>query len=203
MNPVPSEGMNRENFRVVIFGSARIERGDSNWNLIYNLARRIAEEGMDIVTGGGPGLMNAASEGHYAGDVTEKSQSIGLQIRLPKPQMNANHLDIKKEFSRFSERLDDFMELANTVVVAPGGVGTMLEFFYAWQLIQVRMIQHIPIILLGDMWSDFVDWIKKWPLKDKLLEQKDIDLLLLANNNEEAMDIINKAYKEFIKKTIT
>lgn len=199
MNSNRSKRIDREKFHVVIFGSARIERGDPNWNLIYDLAKRVSEEEMDVVTGGGPGLMNAASEGHYVGDIANKSQSIGLQIKLPHPQKDANHLEIKREFSRFSERLDDFMELANAVVVAPGGVGTLLELLYTWQLIQVKMKQDIPIILLGDMWADFLDWIRKWPLKDRLLEQKDVDLLFLANDNEEVMSIINRAYEKFMK----
>jgi uncharacterized protein (TIGR00730 family) len=192
---------NEKRFRVVIFGSARIEKCDPYWNLIYDLAKRIAEEDMDVVTGGGPGLMNAASEGHYAGDVSKNAQSIGLQITLPKAQRDANHLDIKKEFSSFSVRLDNFIELANTVIVAPGGVGTLLEFFYTWQLMQVKMINHIPIILLGEMWPEFLRWIKKWLLKNGLLDQKDIDLLFLVKNNEEALIIIKEAYEKFRKQS--
>lgn len=199
MKAEPSDGDNKKRFRVGIFGSARIKKGDSNWNLIYDLAKRIAEEGMDIVTGGGPGLMSAASEGHYAGDISKNAQSIGLQIRLLEEQRDAHHLDVKKEFYRFSERLDNFIELANAVVVAPGGVGTMLEFLYTWQLMQVKMIRDIPIILLGDMWPDFVYWIKRWPLKNRLLEQKDIDLLYLVNDTEGALIIIKKAYEKFKK----
>jgi uncharacterized protein (TIGR00730 family) len=185
-------------FRVVIFGSARIVRGDEIWSIIFELAKKIAKEGMDLVTGGGPGLMDAASEGHYAGDPDKKTvQSIGLQIQLPTEQRSAHHLDIKREFSQFSERLDNFMELANIVVVAPGGVGTTLELFYTWQLLQVKMIRNIPIILLGDMWRDFLHWITKWPLQHQFLEHKDIDLLLLADNSSEAFEIIKKAYNEF------
>jgi len=186
-------------FRVVIFGSARIEKGDPNWNLIHDLAKRIAEEGMDIVTGGGPGLMDAASEGHYAGDIDQEFHSIGLQIKLPKEQRDALHLDIKKEFYRFSRRLDSFIELANVVVVAPGGVGTLLELLYTWQLMQVRMILDIPIILLGEMWSDFIRWIREWPLKNQFLGKQDLNLLFLADNWESALDIIKKAQTEFKK----
>ncbi len=186
--------INKKRFRVVIFGSARIEPGDPNWCLIYDLAKRIAEEGMDLVTGGGPGLMDAASVGHYAGDINHKAQSIGLQIKLPKEQRDSGHIDIIKDFSRFSTRLDNFMELANAVVVAPGGIGTLLELFYTWQLMQVNMISHIPIILLGDMWLDLVLWIKKWLLKNKFLDQKDVDLLHLVEKYEDALDIIKKEY---------
>jgi len=184
---------------VAIFGSARIERGNPNWKLVYNLAKRLAESSMDIVTGGGPGLMEAASEGHYTGDVGKNANSIGLQIRLPKVQRDAQHLDIKREFSRFSERLDNFMNLSNVIVVAPGGIGTMLELFYTWQLMQIGHICNIPIILIGDMWPDLVRWIQKWSLKNRLLDQKDIDLLYLVDNCKDASVIIKKAYKEFLK----
>ena len=102
MKAEPSDGYSKKRFRVVIFGCSRLEKGDPNWSLIYDLAKRIAEGGMDVVTGGGPGLMRAAIEGHYAGDVSRNIQSIGLQIKLPKEQRDALHLDIRKEFSRFS-----------------------------------------------------------------------------------------------------
>jgi len=193
-----NEGI-KKHFRVAIFGSAKIEKGDPNWNLIYDLSKKIADEGMDIVTGGGPGLMDAASKGHYAGSKSEEAHSIGLQIKLPKEQRDAQHLDIKKEFSRFSRRLDTFVELSNAVIVAPGGVGTLLELFYIWQLMQVKMICNIPVILLGDMWLDLVRWIKVWPLKNKLLDKKDVDLLFLVNNIEDAIVIVKKAYEEFNK----
>ena len=83
---------------------------------------------------------------------------------------------------RFSERLDNFINPANAVVVAPSGVGILLEFLYTWQLLQVKMIRHIPIILLGEMCPDFVDWMKKWNLDNHLIEQEDLNLLFLARN---------------------
>ena len=193
--------MPEHRFRVVIFGSARIEKGDPTWNLVYDLAKSIALEGMDLVTGGGPGLMEAASEGHNVGDLTKKADSIGLQIILPEPQRDAHHIDIMKEFSRFSTRLDNFIELANAVVVAPGGVGTLLELCYTWQLMQVKMISHIPIILIGDMWVDFGNWIQMWALKHQFLDQKDFALLHLVNNNADALNLLREAYKNTLKTT--
>jgi uncharacterized protein (TIGR00730 family) len=192
--------INKKHFRVVIFGSARIEPGDPNWQLIYDLAKSIAEEGIDLVTGGGPGLMDAASVGHYAGDKKHKTHSIGLQIKLPYEQKDADHIDIKKDFSRFSTRLDNFMELANVVIVAPGGIGTMLELFYTWQLMQVKMIQHIPIILLGKMWPDFLNWIKQWLLKNRFVEQQDVDLLHLVDTCEDALKLIQQEYQHTLTK---
>ena len=191
--------MNKKRFYVVIFGSARIEPEDPNWHLIYDLAKGLAEEGIDLVTGGGPGLMDAASVGHHAGDVYRSALSIGLQIKLPKEQRDSEHLDIKKEFSRFSTRLENFIEFANVVVVAPGGVGTLLELLYTWQLLQVNMIQDIPIILLGNMWQDLIRWIKKWPLKNRFLKQEDLDLLTVVDTYEETLDIIKKVYQSTFK----
>jgi uncharacterized protein (TIGR00730 family) len=188
-----------EHFHVCIFGSARISEGDPAYRLVEELSGMIAEEGLDVVTGGGPGLMEAANKGHKKGRVDVDTHSIGLNIKLPKEQGPNAHLDIKKEFSRFSERLDNFMLLSNVVVVAPGGVGTLLELFYAWQLVQVEHICNIPIILLGDMWTELIDWIEKWPLKLGLLSRDDMIPLFHAQDSEEAMKIIRKAFEEYKK----
>lgn len=184
-------------FHVCIFGSARLREASSDYSLVYRLSKMIAEEGMDIVTGGGPGLMDAASKGHWDGREDMSTHTVGLTIHLPKEQTTSPHLDIKKEFFKFSKRLDNFMILSNVVVVAPGGVGTLLEFLYAWQLVQVKQICDIPIILLGDMWPDLVEWIEKWPLKNKLVSPEDMHSLFLASDCEEAMKVIRKAYEEF------
>lgn len=189
--------VNKKHFRVAIFGSARLEKDNPIYTSVFTLAKMISGAGMDIVTGGGPGLMDAASAGHHAGRKDEKVHSIGLRIRLPFEEREATHLDIKSEFSRFSSRLDNFMQFSNVVVVASGGVGTLLEFFYTWQLLQVRHICNIPIILLGDMWQDLVRWVKKWPLKNRLLYAKDLELLFLAKTCHEAFKIIEKTYEGF------
>jgi uncharacterized protein (TIGR00730 family) len=190
-----SERDERTEFRVAIFGSARIERGDPYWNVIFHLAKRLAEAGISIVTGGGPGLMNAASAGHHAGDQENRTQSIGLQIRLPEPQPDAQHLDIKQEFFRFSERLDSFIEYAHAVVVAPGGVGTLLELLYIWQLMQVKMISDVPLILLGRMWFELVEWIHEWPVRHRFMDPGDVKLLRLVEGYEEALAIIMDTYR--------
>ncbi len=191
--------INGRHFRVAIFGSARIKRGEPTYGIIKELASRIAESGMDVVTGGGPGLMNAASEGHYEGREESRLHSIGLTISLPKEQHDSFHLDIKKNFSKFSERLDNFMILSNAVVVAPGGVGTILEFFYTWQLVQVKHICNIPIILYGRMWEGLVEWIKKEPLKNGFLNKADLDHLYITNDCKEVMSILKNAHKHYKK----
>jgi len=143
------KGRNNREFTVAIFGSARIERGSPIYWEIYELAKMIAEAGINIVTGGGPGLMDAASAGHRAGRRDSEAKAIGLKIKLPFEEREASHLDIKREFDRFSQRLDEFMSISNAVVVAPGGVGTLLELAYTWQFLQVKHILNIPVILLG------------------------------------------------------
>lgn len=191
--------MLEKHFRVAIFGSARIKKGDKTFKLVYKLARMIANEGIDIVTGGGPGLMDAASRGHHMGNLSHDSHSIGLTIRLPREQKEAYHLEIKKDFDKFSSRLDYFMYLSNVVVVAPGGVGTMLEFLYTWQLVQVHKICEIPIILLGEQWKGLLEWIKEHPLKKNLISKKDLSFIYPVNTCEEAMRLIKKAHEIYKK----
>jgi uncharacterized protein (TIGR00730 family) len=189
--------ISENHFRVTIFGSARIKRNDRNYKLIFELARRIATEGLDIVTGGGPGIMDAANRGHHSGRKNNKLHSVGLTISLPKEQKQSKHLDIKRDFKRFSKRLDSFVTLSNAVVLAPGGVGTMLEFFYVWQLMQVKQTCDTPIIFLGDMWKGLLIWIKKYPLKMKLLNREDLNLIFLAKNCDETMKIIKIAHQQY------
>ena len=183
-------------FRVAIFGSARIKPGTEIYKQVKELAKLIGKQGIDVVTGGGPGLMHAANEGHKS-DNNGRARSIGLNIRLPMEQDTNPHLDIKEEFDKFSGRLDTFMNLSNAVVVAPGGVGTLLEFFYTWQLVQVKHICHIPIILLGDMWPPLIKWIEKYPLNNKLLSNPDLNSIFLAKDCNEAMKVIDTAYKAY------
>ena len=141
--------MDKKDFRVAIFGSARIKRNDVIYKDVYELARFLGNMGVDVITGGGPGLMDAANSGlmSEAKKSNTGARSIGLGIKLPKEKEFNKHIDIKKEYQKFSGRLDEFMSLSDIVIVAPGGIGTMLEFLYTWQLVQVRHIKKIPIIL--------------------------------------------------------
>jgi len=197
--------LKKRDFRVSIFGSARIKKGDKIYKQIKTLAKMLGERGIDIVTGGGPGLMMAANSGHKTGRKKFKSKngkrvhSIGLSIILPKEQKSNKNLDIEKRFIRFSGRLDNFMLLSSAVVVAPGGVGTMLEFFYTWQLAQVKHICNIPIILIGKQWKGLVRWLEKEPLKNKYFNKEDLDLLFVVDNYKEAIKIIERVYEEFQK----
>jgi len=189
--------LKKNDFRIAIFGSARIKKDDKIYKQVFALAKDIGKQGFDMVTGGGPGLMEAANAGHNAGDPNNKSDDIGLIIKLPWENEGNKHLEIQKEFSKFSSRLDTFMALSSVAVIMPGGIGTCLELFYTWQLIQVGHINPIPIILVGKMWEEMLAWVKKYPIKQGLASKSDIDWIFVAKNNKEAMKMIMIAHGEF------
>jgi hypothetical protein len=191
--------MGTDFYRVSIFGSARIKPDTEEYKGVYTLAKELAENGADIVTGGGPGLMEAANAGAKEG--SSKSKSFGIRIDLPFEATPNDHLDIKFYHKRFSSRLDEFMRISHAVVVTPGGIGTLLELLYTWQLIQVNHISARPIILVGDMWNGFLDWIKSEPLKAQLLDKSDFDNIIIVKNVHEVTKLLKPEIKEFyIKK---
>lgn len=187
------EELKSNHYRVAIFGSARIQPEDPIYKDAYNLAGELAKLGMDVITGGGPGIMEAASTGHTDADAADDAHSIGLNIRLPMEQHANPGLEMLHNHDRFSTRLDEFMLLSNIVVVMPGGVGTALEFFYTWQLLQINHICRMPIILVGDMWRNLIKWIIDNPLKHKYMSAKDLDFIVLVDDGEEALEVIKKA----------
>ena len=188
--------IDKDHFRVTIFGSARLQPNDPRYQQIYSLARMIAEEGHDIVTGGGPGIMEAANKGHKEGRKRSDLHSYGLTIELPQEQSSNKHLDIEKDFKLFSNRLEEFMKLSNAVIIAPGGIGTMLELFFTWQLVQVKHIDAIPIIFMGDMWKGLIEWIEKGPLKKRLISPDEMNPLFLAKNCTEVIKILRIVNRE-------
>ena len=188
--------MGTEFYRVSIFGSARIKPDTKEYKGVYTLAKELAENGADIVTGGGPGLMEAANAGVKEGS-SSKSKSFGIRIDLPFEATPNEHLDIKFYHKRFSSRLDEFMRISHAVVVTPGGIGTLLELLYTWQLIQVNHISARPIILVGDMWNGFFDWIKSEPLKAQLLDKADLDNIVIVKNVHEVTKLLKPEIKAF------
>ena len=188
--------MGTEFYRVSIFGSARIKPDTKEYKGVYTLAKELAENGADIVTGGGPGLMEAANAGVKEGS-SSKSKSFGIRIDLPFETTSNDHLDIRFYHKRFSSRLDEFMRISHAVVVTPGGIGTLLELLYTWQLIQVDHISARPIILVGDMWNGFFDWIKSEPLKAQLLDKADLDNIVIVKNVHEVTKLLKPEIKAF------
>lgn len=191
--------LKKKHFRVTIFGSARSIKGDHDYEMVYDLAHKVGRQGYDVVTGGGPGLMQAANEGHQAGKKDSNVDSFGLVIQLPWENKANKYLDIERKFDKFSERLDTFMTLSNVAVITPGGLGTCLELFYTWQLTQVKHICSMPIILIGDMWEAQIEWVKEYIIKTGRADKKDLHNIYICKKTDEVMEIINKAYKIFVK----
>lgn len=188
------------NFRVCIFGSARIKRRDPTWQNVYKLSKQLAKLGMDVVTGGGPGLMEAANRAvQDAHD--ERARTYGLPLDIPSLKEPANHhLDIKSAHQRFSTRLDEFMRLSHAVVVAPGGIGTLLELMYVWQLIQIGLIDKRPVLLMGaDFWPGFLEWVRGTMLERGFIDLEDLDDVHLVADREEAVEILKAEQEKFMK----
>jgi len=183
-------------FRVCIFGSARIKQDSPFYKQVEDLAAALASQGVDIVTGGGPGLMEAANKG--AKRSSNQSRSIGLPIELPFESDANSHLDVKHQHRRFSSRLDEFMRISHAVVITPGGIGTVLEMFYTWQLMQVGHIKPRPIILLGkDMWSELIEWLDKWPVRLDLMSTKDFATVRVFDTVDEVMGYLQPEIEAF------
>lgn len=184
-------------YRVCIFGSARIKPDTEPYQDAYKLAIELSRRGVDIVTGGGPGLMEAANKA--AQDAGAEGRSIGLPIELPFESDANSHLDVKFHHKRFSSRLEEFMRLSQAVIVTPGGIGTILELFYAWQLIQVDHITQRPIILMGDMWDELLDYMKKFPLKNQLMSPGDFDCIKVCKTVDDVIALIEPELAQFKK----
>ncbi len=184
-------------YRVSIFGSARIKKNTDEYNQVYDLAKKLTQNKADIVTGGGPGLMEAANIG--AKDGSPDSKSFGLHIDLPFETFPNEHLDITFHHKKFSSRLDEFMRISHAIIVTPGGIGTILELLYTWQLIQVDHIQPRPIILLGDMWDGLINWMKSEPLKRNLINKSDFDNIKAVQNINDVITILEPQIKNFYK----
>lgn len=193
-----SDSLNPKDFRVVVFGSARIKKGDKIYEDVFELGKGIGAMGADVVTGGGPGLMEAANSGHMAGKMLgDDARSIGIGIELPFEESMNKHLDVEEEHKYFSTRLDQFMRLSNAVVVTPGGVGTLLELAYTWQLVQVGHICKIPIILIGPIWESLKEWARVNLIENKLANPEDLDVLIIAKDAKHALEILKKTKDMF------
>ena len=184
-------------YRVAIFGSARISKEDQAYQDVFRIAAGLAREGLDVVTGGGPGIMEAANAGHKS--VGGESHSIGLNIKLPFEQDGNDYLDIKQDFDRFSQRLDTFMSLSDAVVVATGGIGTILELFYTWQLVQVKHLCETPIVLFGPMWPKLIAWMKEEVLSRELFDQADLRRVFLIDDPLRVVEFLLRVHRDRAK----
>ena len=183
-----------EHYRVVIFGSARIKEGDKIYQDVFAISKGLAEYGYDVVTGGGPGLMLAANSGHKSANCG--THSLVLNIRLPFEQLANPYLDIKQEFDRFSGRLDSFVSLSDVVVVCPGGIGTLLELFYTWQLVQVEHLCETPIILFGELWSGLLGWLQSEVLSRELFSHQEMNHIFHLTSPTHVVSLVKKIHDD-------
>jgi len=181
-------------YRVTIFGSARARPGTFVYDETRRLAQALTELGCDIVTGGGPGLMQAANEGAAEASAATPDRSIGIRVALPFEQQ-ANPFDEQKyEHRTYFTRLHHFVLASHAFVVAPGGIGTVLEATMIWQLLQVRHLEDTPLILVGRMWNDFVQWARDHMLDPRLnlVNVEDLSIPRCVATADEAIALIRE-----------
>lgn len=181
-----------ERYRVTIFGSARAQPGTLAYDEVKRIAGALAELGCDIITGGGPGLMQAANEGAALASAPERHRSVGIRVDLPFEQHVNPFVTQAFEHKTFFTRLHHFVLTSDAYVVAPGGIGTVLELMMIWQLLQVRHVQDAPLILAGKMWSGLVEWAKSQLLtaQPPLANPADLAIPHCVNNADEAIALI-------------
>ena len=175
---------------VTIFGSARVPAGTPEYELARDIARRLAGYGFAIITGGGPGIMEAANRGCREGG----GLSIGCNIELPHEQHLNPYVDLSVEFHYFFARKTMFVKYADAFVIMPGGFGTLDELFESLTLIQTGKIRHFPVILVGSaFFGGLFDWIREKLLGEGMIEPEDLDLVALTDDPAEVIKIIRRA----------
>jgi uncharacterized protein (TIGR00730 family) len=191
----------RERYRVTIFGSARAKPGTFAYDEVKRLASALAEMGCDIVTGGGPGLMQAANEGAAAANAPERNRSVGIRVDLPFEQEVNPFVEEAFEHKTFFTRLHHFVLTSDAFVVVPGGIGTVLELMMVWQLLQVRHVQGVPLILVGKMWPGLVDWAKTSLLTTQppLASPEDMTIPQCVNTAGEAIALMRQRHAKWLQ----
>jgi uncharacterized protein (TIGR00730 family) len=177
---------------VTIFGSARTPPGSPYYELTAKIARLLSDSGFSVISGGGPGIMEAANKGAFQG----KSPSVGLNIQLPHEQAANPYQDISQTFRHFFARKYMFVKFASAYVVMPGGFGTLDELMEALTLIQTGKARKIPLILVcSDFWGGMIEWFKTKLVEEKMVNPEDMDLIQLIDEPEKVVEAIFKHYE--------
>lgn len=189
-----------ERYRVTIFGSARAKPGSFVYEEVKRVAVALAAMGCDIITGGGPGLMQAANEGAAAANDPARNRSVGIRVELPFEQDVNPFVDQAFEHKTFFTRLHHFVLTSDAYVVTPGGIGTVLELMLIWQLLQVKHVHDAPLILVGNMWAELVAWAKMNLLRPELslANPEDISIPLCVNTADEAIALIRTHHAKWL-----
>ncbi|MDH5516979.1 MAG: TIGR00730 family Rossman fold protein [Gammaproteobacteria bacterium] len=177
---------------VSVFGSARTSRAHADYLNAETVSRSLSDAGFAIVSGGGPGIMEAANKGGKAG----KAPSIGLNIMLPKEQTSNEYQDIEMNFRHFFTRKVMFVKYASAYVIFPGGFGTLDEMAEILTLVQTGKSRHIPIILVNRaFWSGLLDWFQNTLVSNGMINQQDLSLISIAETAEDVLKIIFDHYE--------
>ena len=187
-----TERLNRIHPAVSIFGSARTKPDNVYYKLTEEIARLLSDAGFSVISGGGPGIMEAANKGAFYG----KSPSVGLNIQLPHEQVGNSYQNISQTFQHFFSRKVMFVKFASAYVVMPGGFGTLDELMEALTLVQTGKTRRIPIILVGKaFWSGMLDWFRTTLIDDKVISPDDMDLIQLIDDPADVVSAIFKHYE--------
>jgi len=183
------EELSQLGYAVSIFGSSRVTPEDEYYKKAFYLARRLVEKGFAVITGGGPGIMEAANRGAAEGG----GKSVGMNIRLPFEQKPNPYANIRIEYKYFFVRKVMFVKYAMAYVVMPGGFGTMDELFEAVTLIQTKRIKAFPVILMGsDYWNGLLDWVRATMLSEGKIQPEDMELLQVMDDPDQVVKHIQK-----------
>jgi uncharacterized protein (TIGR00730 family) len=188
----------RDRYRMTIFGSARAKAGTFGYEETKKAAAALAEMGCDIITGGGPGLMQAANEG--AATSPARAQSVGIRVDLPFEQDVNAFVTEAFEHRTFFTRLHQFVLASDAFIVAPGGIGTVLETMMIWQLLQVRHLEDTPLILVGTMWPGLIEWARSSMLSfdPPLANPEDMTIPRCAASADEAIAMIREHHGKWL-----
>jgi uncharacterized protein (TIGR00730 family) len=187
-----TDRLNRIHPAVSIFGSARTKPGQPYYKLTEEIARLLSDAGFAVISGGGPGIMEAANKGAYYG----KSPSVGLNIQLPHEQHSNTYQNISQTFQHFFARKVMFVKFASAYVVMPGGFGTLDELMEALTLVQTGKTRKMPIILVGSaFWGGLVEWFKTALLEEQVISPEDMDLIQLIDEPKEVVHAIFRHYE--------
>jgi uncharacterized protein (TIGR00730 family) len=191
----------RLEFRVTIFGSARVPRDHWVYAAVRDLARDLASMGCGIVTGGGPGLMQAANEGIALAGPEAQKRSMGIRVDLPFEQETNAFVAQAYEHRTFFSRLHHFVLMSEAFIVVPGGIGTVLELAMIWQLLQVRKLHNTPLILIGPMWAEFIAWGRKYFLRPEfqLANPEDLEIPHCVSSPNDAIALIRPRYEQWLR----
>jgi len=193
------EKMSRIGPCVAIFGSARTQPDDKYYQMAVEIAEKLTDYGFGIITGGGPGIMEAGNKGAIQGGGT----SVGLNIRLPFEQHFNPYIDSDKniEFEYFFVRKTIFMRYAQGYIALPGGFGTLDELSEALTLIQTNKMVEFPIVLVGsEYWQGLIDWFRSTLLRDKMIKEEDFDIFHIVDTTDDAVKVIKDFYKKYAVK---